>query len=241
MAKNEKGIFVSASALRDYVDCNYRTYFRIFEPGEAVPSKEMKMGIVAHKVLEKAWKSKDVALGLVKTLCIKENLDQQSSQAVEHFINIFFERFSIMVRDDDSIEKRFKVKLYDDVYLVGVFDRVSMGTVIDWKTNANPPKRIDNNVQFILYNLAYNLLYNKPCEGLYLAALKDGSLVRYKESKEHSETLINHVIPRFVSDVRNKEFTKTGLFTGACYRCPYKIPCLGVKENEFNMQKLPEE
>lgn len=231
MASKEKGIFVSASALQDYVTCSYRTYFRIFEPGEAVPSKEMKMGTITHKVLEKAWKNKEVALNLASVLCTKENLDAQSFQAVEHFINTFFERFSIMVRDDDNIEKRFKVKLYDDVYLVGVFDRVSRGTVIDWKTNANPPKRIDNNIQFILYDLAYNLLYNKQCEGLYLAALKDGSLVRYKESAEHQETLRRDIIPRFVSDIRKKEFAKTGLFTGACYRCPYKIPCLGEKEN----------
>lgn len=241
MAKTDKGIFVSASALQDYVACNYRTYFRIFEPGEAIPSKEMLMGSITHKVLEKAWKNKDIALNLAKTLCIKENLDAQSFQAVEHFVHTFFERFSIMIRDDDSIEKRFKVKLYDDVYLVGVFDRISRGTIIDWKTSANPPKRIDNNIQFIIYDYAYELLHGKRPEGVYLAALKDGSLVRYKESPEHHITLISDIIPRFVSDIRKKEFTKTGLFTGACFRCPYKIPCLGSEaKNELVHSTLDE-
>lgn len=229
MASKEKGIFVSQSALQDYITCNYKAYFRLFEPGEAIPSKEMLMGTITHKVIEKAWRDKDVALGMAKQLCKKNDMDAVASQSVEHFIHTFFERFRIMVADDDSIEKRFRVKLYDDVYLVGVFDRVSRGMVIDWKTNANPPKKIDNSIQFILYNLAYNMIYGKPSEGLYLAALKDGSLVRYNESKEHSDTLINQIIPNFVRDVRNKEFTKTGLFTGACYRCPYKIACLGDK------------
>lgn len=226
-SKRDNGIYVSASALQDFIICNYRTYFRLFEVGEAVPSKEMMMGTITHKVLEKAWKNLDVALNLGKSLCVKENLDLSAQQAVEHFIHIFFERFKIMLRDDDAIEKRFKVRLKDDVYLVGVFDRVSKETIIDWKTNSNPPKKIDNNIQFILYDYAYELLYGKRPAGVYLAALKDGSLVRYKESPEHHIALFQDIIPEFVETVRKKSFIKTGLFTGACYRCPYKIPCLG--------------
>jgi hypothetical protein len=229
VTKENKGIFVSASALRDFVICNYRTYFRLFEPGEAVQSKEMLMGSITHKVIEKAWKNLDVALNLGHTLCIKENLDLPSQQAVEHFIHTFFERFKVMLRDDDAIEKRFKVKLKDDVYLVGVFDRVSKETIIDWKTNANPPKKIDNDIQFIIYDYAYELLYGRRPAGLYLAALKDGSLVKYRESPEHHMALISDVIPNFVETIKKKNFIKTGLFTGACYRCPYKIPCLGER------------
>jgi len=167
---------------------------------------------------------------LTWSMCDAQGLGTTEKTSIQHFIHTYFERFRIMVRDDDKIEKRFKVKLYDDVYLVGVFDRVTMGTIIDWKTNANPPKNIDGNVQFILYDLAYNMIYEKKPEGLYLAALKDGSLVRYKESKIHSETLIHQIIPNYVADVKYKVFTKTGLFNGACYRCPYKIPCLGEKK-----------
>ena len=228
MAK-DKGVYVSASSLTDYIVCSYRAYWRIFEPSEGVPSREMLMGTITHKVLEKAWQNIDVALNLAESLCKKEGIDEIGKNSVYHFIHTFFERFNILVDKNDSVEKRFKVNLYDDVYLVGVFDRVSRGTVIDWKTNANPPKKIDNNVQFIIYDLAYNLLYGKKAEGLYLAALKDGSLVRYTESKQHAETLVQSVIPQFVQDVRNKSFVKSGLFTGACYRCPYKIQCLGTE------------
>lgn len=233
-------IHVSYSSLNDFISCQQKTYFRIFEPGEGVQSKEMLMGSIAHKVLEKCWNKKDDAFKLAKQLCQKNYLDQTGTNSIEHFINTYFERFYIMVRDDDKIEKRFKIKLYDDVYLVGVFDRVSLGTIIDWKTNANPVKRLDNSVQFILYDLAYNLIYDKPSEGLYQAALSDGSLVRYSESKQHSETLIQRIIPQFVETVRNKSFIKTGLFNGACYRCPYKITCLGDK-NELVHRDVIEE
>src|SRR5689334_2866062 len=235
----EKGIFVSASALNDFVICNQRTYFRVFEPGEAVPNKEMMMGTITHKVLEKAWQNKEVALSLANSLCTKEGLDAIGRQSVEHFVHTYFEKFSVMVRNDDSVEKRFKVKLYDDVYLVGVFDRVTNGTIIDWKTNANPPKKIDNSIQFILYDLAYSLLYNKSPEGVYLAALKDGSLVRYKESPPHKNSLVTQVIPAFVDAIRYKKFSKTGLFTGACYRCPYKIQCLGSEVKSVMVSEPP--
>ena len=127
----EKGIFVSASSLSDYISCKNKVYYRIFETGEALPSKEMLMGTITHKVLEKAWRNKEVALNLGASLADSYKLDGQSKQAIEHFVHTFFERFSIIIRDDDRVEQRFKVKLYDDVYLVGVFDRVSLGTVID--------------------------------------------------------------------------------------------------------------
>lgn len=220
-------IHVSASSLNDFISCQQKTYYRLFEAGEAVPSREMIMGTIAHKVLEKHWDDKDKAFKLARQLSKQESLDPISTNTVESFVGTYFDRFAVMVREGDKIEKRFKVKLHDDVYLVGVFDRVSLGTIIDWKTNANPPKRIDNSVQFILYDLAYSLIYGKKAEGLYLAALKDGSLVRYTESRQHANVLTTQLIPQFVEAVRSKTFVKNGLFNGACYRCPFKIPCLG--------------
>jgi CRISPR/Cas system-associated exonuclease Cas4 (RecB family) len=220
-------IFVSASSLADYISCSQKIYYRVFETGESQPTREMLMGTIAHKVLEKEWKDFDLAKVLIDKLCVQNNLDELARGSITHFIGTYFDIFRSMVRDDDKIEKRFKVKLYDDVYLVGVFDRISKDIVIDWKTNAKPAKNINNNVQFILYDLAFNLIYGKKADGLYMAALKDGSLVRYNESKEHAAVLVNDVIPEFVETVRNKSFVKTGLFNGSCYRCQYKVACLG--------------
>ncbi len=235
-------IFVSASSLQDYIACEQKIYYRLFEKGEAVPSREMLMGTITHKVLEKMWDSKEKAIDLGRNLCQEYGLDKIAESSVEHFINVYFENFSYLCRSADKIEKRFKVKLVgSDVYLVGVFDRIVRGgMVIDWKTSANPPKRIDNNVQFIIYDMAYNLLYKRPPEGLYLAALKDGSLVRYSESKEHADTLITKIIPEFVEAVRTKSFIKTGLFNGSCYRCPYKLPCLGGEKKDVDVREFIE-
>lgn len=226
-------IFVSASALTDFISCETKLYYRIFEKGVSVPSKEMMMGTISHKVLETEWNNKDSALELGNTLCDKIGLDEVSKNSVQHFIHTYFDSFRFMVKDSDSIEKKFKVKLYDDVFLVGVFDRISEGIVIDWKTTASPPKKLDNNVQFIVYNLAYNMVYGKNPKGLYLAALKDGSLIRYNESKQHADTLIKQIIPEFVQHVKQRQFSKNGLFNGSCYRCQYKAWCLSGEDNEL--------
>jgi len=124
MANHENGIFVSASAIRDYLKCSQQVYYRIFEPELKISSREMIMGEITHKVLEKAWQNKDVALNLGMSLARKENLDPIAIQSIEHFIHTFFERFTIIINHDDKVEKFFKVKLYDDVFLVGKFDRI---------------------------------------------------------------------------------------------------------------------
>lgn len=235
-------IFVSASSLQDYINCQNKVHYRIFEKGVDVPSREMLMGTITHKILEKHWSSvEDAQLAVIK-LSSEAGLDLIGMGSVHHFISTYFENFRKLVDKGDSVEKRFKVKMTGDTYLVGVFDRVTRGTVIDWKTSANPPKKLENNVQFIIYNLAYNLLYKRPPEGLYLAALSNGSLVRYSESKEHTDTLITRIIPEFVEAVRTKSFIKTGLFNGSCYRCPYKTLCLGKdKTSELVYNQFIEE
>ena len=235
MDKKEKGIFVSASALKDYLSCSQKVHYRIFEPELKISNREMIIGDITHRVIEKAWQNLDVALGLGKSLCEKQNIDAVGKQSVEHFIHTFFEKFAPLLRKDDKIEKFFKIKLYDDAFLVGKLDRVcgDGGLIFDWKTNSNPPKSIDNDPQFILYHHAFSVTYGKKPEGVYFASLKEGKLIRYTESKEHTDTLINHIIPEFIETVRKKSFIKTGLFTGACYRCPFKIPCLGEKNVVF--------
>lgn len=244
MAKTDRGIFVSASSLKDYMKCSQMAYYRIFEPELKVPNREMIIGDIVHKVIEKAWQSIDVALNLGVTLATQSNLTAVDKQAIEHYIHVFFDYFSPLVTKEDKVEKFFKIKLpvtEIDVFLVGKFDRISRNLIFDWKTGSKVPRTISNDPQFIVYNLAYQLLYKQQPESIYFASLNTGGMVRYTESQEHTDTLISYIIPRYIDDVRKKNFIKHGLFNGACYRCPFKTPCLGEKSgvlvSEFSIEE----
>lgn len=222
-------VYVSATSLASFIKCEQMAYFRLFAKGEPPPpNREQKLGIITHKILQKSWNDKDNAIKLIASMSKKEELDAVGVQSLHHFINTYFERFYILTKETDESEKRFKVKLEKDIYLVGVFDRVGR-IVIDWKTNASPAKRVDNDIQFILYDLAYRKLYNKEPYGVYMAALKDGSLVKYNQNSLYINALMEEVIPKFVDVVKSRSFYRNGIFNGSCYRCNFKEPCLGVQ------------
>lgn len=226
-------VFVSASAIASYIECDTKVFYRITKKIDQVQSREMIMGEIAHKVIEREWKNLDEALQLAVQLCGIRELDSMGVNSVLHFVRTFFDSFQGYVTPEDKIEYRFKTKLWDDVYLVGVFDRIANGNVFDWKTNANPPKRLENNVQFILYDLAYNKIFGTSPSGLYLASLKKGSLVKYKENTLYSKELIERIVPDYVETVRKGNYLKNGLFNGSCFRCPYKTDCLKEDTDEL--------
>jgi len=225
-------IYVSASSLKDFIKCSKKVYYRIFEPSLAVQSEASTLGIIAHKILEQSWDDKERAVSLASKMCLQENLGDHAINSIETYVHTYFEKFSKLLKPSDLIEHRFKVKLDTDVFLVGVFDRVSAGNVYDWKTTTKTPTRIDNDIQFNIYNMAYKMLFNSPPTGLYLASLREGRLVRYVESKQHIDTLRNGIIPEFVETIRKKEFIKSGLFSNQCYYCPYKTDCLSKGEED---------
>lgn len=219
-------IFISASAIKDYISCQTKSYYRIYKPKLAIENREMIMGKIAHKAIEKHWKSVDDATEFAESECKRYKFDKLTENTVLHFVLTFFNDFRGYVLDDDKIEQKFKLSLHSDVFLVGVFDRVCNGNVFDWKTNSVTPKRLESDPQFILYNFAYEQLYGSKPASIYLASLRDGSLVRYKESNLYRKELFEKIIPDYISTIRKNSFTKGGMFSGACYRCSYKSDCL---------------
>lgn len=219
-------IFVSASAIKDYLSCQTKAYYRIYQPKVSVPTKEMIMGRIAHKVIEKMWNDEEGALIFCKELCAREKMDSLSTNLAIGFVRTFFDSFTGYINSDDKIEQKFKIPLQTDVFLVGVFDRISNENIFDWKTNSVTPKRLDNDPQFIIYNYAYESIYGKKPASSYLASVRDGSLVRYRESSIYTDEMINKIIPDYISTIRKNIFTKDGLFKGSCFRCPYKSDCI---------------
>lgn len=218
---------ISASALMDYLVCKQRVKFRINVPEQGIQTSAMLAGTIAHGVIEEFWNNKEAAD--LKTIELLENsfLDNAMKARVFNSVDNFFKYFSQLVSEGDLIEKKFRIKLEKDAFLVGKFDRVSKGNIFDWKTSARYPKTINNNIQFVFYDECYKRLYGKSPISVYYAHLPTGKLIRYNRNEILCNYLFGEVVPAMISDVKAGNFFRAGLYSynDVCKDCSFKDYC----------------
>lgn len=227
-------INISASLIEDFISCNRKVLFRLHRPEVAVQNREMVIGEVTHSAIEKFWDNnmemqKYVYAELTKRL----NDDFPAIEFASQCLNRFTEHFYPLLTDKDKIEKRFRIPIEKDVFLVGKMDRISNSSVFDWKTSRTVPKSLTYNPQFIVYNWAYEQIYKSPPAGVYFGSLTTGNLIMYKQDAVAEDALFSAVIPHIVAAIRGGDYVPNGIFKGACYRCSYSSTCL--KEWEDGM------
>lgn len=220
-------INISASLIRDYLSCRSKVFYRVNHPELSISNKEMLLGVVVHKSLEKYWYSPSEALEYITKSISVDDYDF-CIKCIQNYHNNFQE----FLTSEDEIEKRFKIEFSPGVYVVGKMDRITKdGLVFDWKTNRKTPKSINNDPQFILYHWAYTKIYNKPPQAIYYASLTDGSLLMLDPTKEYYTQLFEEIIPFIIQDIKNHSLPRTGIFTNDCYRCSYMEACLQEDKN----------
>lgn len=219
-------IYLSASSISDFIKCPQKVMYRIKKTVPEVKSREMVIGTIAHYAIEKGWNNRERALSIIESECKSEGLRKADKTNLEFMIDIFFLNFKDRLTDKDLIEFRFKVPLYDDVFIVGKIDRVSSGNLYDWKTGKLPTK-LFNDVQCIIYEWAYHQLFQKEPASICQAGLSTGELLPYRRDELYVEEIFENIIPRMIRTVRHDGYERLGLFNHSCFRCPYKAGCLG--------------
>lgn len=234
-------INISASLLNDYISCSRKAYYRVFKRDVAVPNKYMIMGTIVHDAIEKYWDNKDRAFRYVTAQTDERNLSNETDNLLT-YVDTYFNEFSKFIRKGDLIEKFFKLKMDNGVYLVGKFDRVSNGVIYDWKTSSKPPRNLENDVQFIIYYHAYRKMYKKPPTAAFYASLAQGRLIPYSYNEFYYNELFNGVIPDLINDIKSKNFNREGIFKkGTCYFCSYKEDCLKGLNDGMDGRSFAEE
>lgn len=219
-------INVSATSLRDFLDCTMKYYYRNVANLSGSISEDAYAGIIVHDTIEKFW---DKDFSFYKEY-LSSNLDQNMSQKVLDKVLIclsnFDTYFKSMCTDKDNNEVKFKIKIDNEYYLTGRIDKVTnTGSVIDWKTSVNMPKFLENDVQLIIYNEAYKRLYGKNPEIVLIANLFNNRTIMYKENKLFRDELFNGVIPNLLKIRKSKSFHRDGIFKKKCFECPFKNQC----------------
>lgn len=225
-------INISASLISDFLSCNRKVDFRINSPESSISSKESFIGIAVHSTIEKHWNDAAHGIPYLNTyLDISAELTEEDRKYANVCADNFYQRMAQFLTEDDSIEKFFKIKISNDVYVVGKIDRICNGVIYDWKTKRLPPKKLFDDPQFMIYEWAYEKLYGKkPIYSVY-GALATGEFIVHKQTEFGRQELFESVIPSIVDSIRRNEFPRTGYFTRSCFRCQYKDACLKAGTN----------
>lgn len=220
-------IFLSASSITDYIKCPKRVFFRIHKPFPPAPSRDMVLGSSMHYILEKGWKTRETAYQILEEESVRLNYTKREHTNMSFMTDLFFLNFRHLLGDSDLIEYNFKLQLHSDVFLVGKMDRISQGNVFDWKSG-RVAKNLEGDVQSIIYDYAFNRLFGRPPVSLCVASLSQGQLIPYSKNELFTRELFNAVIPRMIKTIKGEEYEKLGLFTHGCFRCQWKIGCIGA-------------
>jgi len=219
-------IYLSASSISDFIQCSQKVMYR-FSKTQQIPTKGMTVGRITHEAIEKGWNDKSMAYDVVKKLGSANDLARLDVIGMEFMMDIFFLNFRSRLGDNDLIEYKFKLPLYDDVFIVGKMDRISNGNIFDWKTKSIIPKSLSNDVQCIIYDYAYEKIFHEPAKSINVCSLSKGSLVPYIKKDIYVDEIFENIIPRMIKTVKNNSFERTGMFNHSCFMCPYKQVCLG--------------
>jgi len=220
-------INISASTLKDYMDCPKKVDFRLNKSGTGAQTRPQLLGTVIHYILEKHWQNDRVALAEMRKQFIKyPELTLVDQTKIELCVQNFFRLYGNILTSNDEIEKFFKIPWGRDVQLVGKLDRIHNNVVYDWKTGA-PPEDINRDPQFILYYLAYKKLYNKEPSAVSYVSLPNMKTYMYRPVQGYIDELTN-IIPLVANEIRQKHFPKYGLFSfRTCANCAFQKPCWG--------------
>jgi CRISPR/Cas system-associated exonuclease Cas4 (RecB family) len=227
-------INISATLLKDHLECPKRTDFRLNHPELiGVPTPDMLVGTYVHTAVEKYWNNKDAAIQYIDKKLL--SLPQEYWSKALKSLSSFFDNFQWLCTPEDKTEVSFKLPIENNAFLTGRIDRiVNNSIVIDWKTGREAPKSINTDVQFILYHEAFKRMYNKKPASVFYISLLSNKMVTYFENSSLTGELLSFIIPSVVKNIKENNYPATGLLNGKCFRCAYKDPCW----QEKGIQKL---
>lgn len=219
-------LYISQSAIKDFLACKKRYYYRLNYKSESIPTQEMFLGTLVHKLLEDVSDDFLKAVDEVARLVQVHNLNEKDGNVLRHSIQGFYDSFKHLVTPHDEKEVMFSIPYEKNVYLTGKFDRVTPShMVIDWKSGKYVPFTLANDVQSIMYHYAYKQIHGVT-PTIVVGYLRANKMSTYLEDAVYVDTLFNEVLPDMLESISRGEFPHTGYFTNSCRRCSFREFCL---------------
>lgn len=221
-------IYFSASSIKDMLACSMMYFNRRYHKDKAVETTPLVVGKIVHEAIEIHSESREKALNLAKNKFEWYNLTKKDEKLVESHVNSYFDNFKSLTEPTDEIERFFKFRYSDGVYIVGKWDRISSGDVLwDWKTTKRPPSNIDKDPQFIIYNEAYYQEFGKYPSAILYGALATGKIINFNPVDKFKHLLFEEYIPSMLDRILAGDFVHEGIlrYDYPCKRCLYQEYC----------------
>jgi DNA helicase-2/ATP-dependent DNA helicase PcrA len=235
----------SFSQLESYKMCglSYKYQYILKIPTSA--NAAAAFGDSIHRTLQKFYGEyiEDQTLGIERALEIyaatwapvgyasKSHQQRMKEEGIE-MLKTFFAKFHPPASSVVSLEKLFKIKIDDDIFITGKIDRVDSDPtgaieIIDYKTGKKPDeKELKKSFQLSIYALAATDpgLYAKPLDQVNLTFyyLQDMEKITMKRNAEDM-LKVKEDIHTIVNEIRQNEFkAKVGPW---CNFCPFRMIC----------------
>lgn len=220
-----KRLYISQSAINDFISCKKRYYYRLYYKDESIPTKEMFLGTLVHRILENYTDNQEEAMDQVERYVGEHDLTSKDRDVLVGSVEGFYNSFQHLITPDDVKEKMFTLPYAREIFITGKFDRITPNhMVIDWKSGGYVPLTLANDIQSILYSYAYEKLYG-VVPTVVVAYLRKNKLSYYLKDDFYSDILFNEIIPDLINSVDSGEFSHTGYFNNACRNCSFKAFC----------------
>lgn len=231
---------LSATSIIDFLDCSYK--WKLKQQDEADIAKEATLGIIVHKVLENYPKiSKEIELQKYGLYLLKQfylDNDLESLDLVNRCIYNFFNiPTKSCLSSNDLVEWTFSIPVAENI-LFGRIDRIANSLLFDWKTSSKIPYEINKNIQFIIYDFAYEKIFNKPANEVYYVNLNKGISIPYVRDKYIFNEFFQETLPRISKLIKIGIYSREGIYRNKCHKCKFKQVCLGDYKNELARRRF---
>jgi CRISPR/Cas system-associated exonuclease Cas4 (RecB family) len=244
-------IHISASSLKDFLQCKHRYHFRRTKGQDWPTTTALVKGSVVHEAID-LYERGELEQAEVEAWATQTFLQRLSNSNVE------FTKWDDITKLIKSVialvatyfkykrgrliesELPFRVPMFStqgvEFKLVGKIDQIvelDEGIcVVDLKTGREMPSEFEivGDYQFTIYDFAYESLYGTPPAALYNFQLNHGQYVKYERTQKHIDelTIVLDDVVNCIHSIGDSWHNRHKFKGWHCNRCMYRYVCYGI-------------
>jgi CRISPR/Cas system-associated exonuclease Cas4 (RecB family) len=236
-----KKLRLSASSIKDYLECPKRFWYRTYQREKAKVSNHVVFGSIVHEAIEEFDDGKEA---------VKWALSQWDERMTPEFefaemgvpkppksftkmLGNYYTKIVPVLPDEKPYEKELFFEVpwertpLSNVVIIGKIDLIAGLNIYDWKTgNRKPSKYILQDFQFYLYEWAYEKMYGRRPK-VHYGYLNAGELIPINMNDELRND-VGNTIESVIYNIKEENYHRvTGYQDGNCF---YRDHCYSEME-----------